>query len=62
LLAVFYSCVGPNEDIVRSGELGKEMFFVAEGWVEIQAAQRFEITKGSFFGELVSHHLLQSNG
>mmetsp|Transcript_50855 Transcript_50855/g.65111 ORF Transcript_50855/g.65111 Transcript_50855/m.65111 type:complete len:715 (+) Transcript_50855:178-2322(+) len=53
-------CVGPEEDVIRCGDLGHEMYFILEGRVEILARPKSGgvvraisiIKQGEFFGEM----------
>jgi hypothetical protein len=53
--------MGPEEDVVRSGDIGDEMYFILEGFVEVLIDVKdskvpkkvAEMGKGKFFGEMV---------
>mmetsp|Transcript_1558 Transcript_1558/g.1954 ORF Transcript_1558/g.1954 Transcript_1558/m.1954 type:complete len:100 (+) Transcript_1558:1261-1560(+) len=55
------SFFGPEEEVVRSGDIGDEMYFILEGTVEVLVDTRDSLqpksvatlTKGDFFGEMV---------
>mmetsp|Transcript_1561 Transcript_1561/g.1964 ORF Transcript_1561/g.1964 Transcript_1561/m.1964 type:complete len:215 (+) Transcript_1561:1261-1905(+) len=60
------SFFGPEEEVVRSGDIGDEMYFILEGTVEVLVDTRDSLqpksvatlTKGDFFGEMA---LLEPN-
>lgn len=53
-------CVGPEEDVIRAGDIGHEMYFILEGKVEILATPKSGgvmrpiaiFGEGQFFGEM----------
>lgn len=64
------SFMGPEEDVVRFGDVGDEMYFILEGTVEVLIDVRgtqksvAEMGKGKFFGEMVIYiyyHIIRYN-
>jgi voltage-gated potassium channel len=47
--------VGPNEYVIKEGDIGNEMYFIGHGFLEVLDSKReriAELQEGSFFGEI----------